>query len=393
MKVNKSVNSFLDEKYSYTGTPNDEDYSVLKENFIKGDIDRDKIFVYSAKACDNMIDRSSECFSEKALKSISELIVGSPCLEDHYRGIESQFGRVYKAELVIDKDRQNDFGEPYKYVVAYCYTINNDKNKYIIEDILAGIRKSVSVGCSVTNERCSICGSTSYGCGHIRGNEYGGKKCASILDDVDDFYELSMVTVPCQREAGIIKNYNKEENTMDLSKALLDIGKLPGVNPEAVTAISKALEDLDNSALGLKVKSLETELTQKSLRIKELEEELDEMKMQDIIGKALSDLKPVSDEARELACKIVSDSLTKEDDEYVIPEDMRDILVNKYGFLFEKEATEDEDVEKEEDIIEEEEKEKKYNKSADKFTRQTVQKSNSIISKRTLAGIKRSEYK
>ena len=54
---------------------------------------------------------------------------------------------------------------------------------------------------------CSICGADQLAtlCKHVGGREYDGQVCHFDLDAPRDAYEVSLVAVPAQKEAGIIK--------------------------------------------------------------------------------------------------------------------------------------------------------------------------------------------
>lgn len=55
---------------------------------------------------------------------------------------------------------------------------------------------------------CSICGTdqTDTVCRHYPGREYDGRLCHFDLDDITDAYEVSLVAVPAQPEAGVVKS-------------------------------------------------------------------------------------------------------------------------------------------------------------------------------------------
>ena len=77
----------------------------------------------------------------------------------------------------------------------------SEKNKDIILELDSGIKKEVSVGCSMGKSVCSICGSDFKSCSHIKGKGYGGKLCYAVLSKPKDAYEWSFVAVPAQRSA------------------------------------------------------------------------------------------------------------------------------------------------------------------------------------------------
>ena len=91
------------------------------------------------------------------------------------------------------------------YIKAWAYIRRGGQNDEIIADIEAGIKKEVSIGCSMGRSVCSVCGSDYGTCGHMKGEMYDGQVCCAILREPMDAYEFSFVAVPAQREAGVIK--------------------------------------------------------------------------------------------------------------------------------------------------------------------------------------------
>ena len=87
--------------------------------------------------------------------------------------------------------------------------VRTESNRDLILEIEAGIKKEVSVGCSVRESVCSICGAnrTLCDCGHQKGETYDGRLCYTILRDAQDAYEWSFVAVPAQPMAGVVKGW------------------------------------------------------------------------------------------------------------------------------------------------------------------------------------------
>ena len=78
--------------------------------------------------------------------------------------------------------------------------MRTEKNQELITEIEGGIKKEVSVGCSMGRSVCSVCGAAS--CVRVPGKTYNGKRCVRILSGAADAYEFSFVAVPAQRAAG-----------------------------------------------------------------------------------------------------------------------------------------------------------------------------------------------
>lgn len=168
-----------------------------------------ELYLFSVVLCDNEIDRDYEYFTEQALVKLSQLYLGKTGIFDHDPKGENQTARIYDTEVLRDHTKKTQYGEPYTYLKAKAYMVRSEKNRDLILEIDAGIKKEVSVGCSVTNVICSICGADlkTEHCNHIKGKTYQGKTCCNVLSNPVDAYEWSFVAVPAQRNAGVIKMF------------------------------------------------------------------------------------------------------------------------------------------------------------------------------------------
>ncbi|MBO3443407.1 hypothetical protein [Clostridium sp. CCUG 7971] len=178
------------------------------------------IFIFKVAMCDNEIDREYEVFSLKSLQSLQKLFIGKTMIKDHRRTADNQVARIYATELVQDGSKTTKTGELYTQLVARCYMLNNEANKNLIAEIKAGIKKEVSVGCSVNKAVCSICGTDNKKdyCRHYWGKSYDGSTCYFSLEDPKDAYELSFVAVPAQAKAGTVKKYGFKNKELDIQK-------------------------------------------------------------------------------------------------------------------------------------------------------------------------------
>ena len=133
---------------------------------------------------------------------------------------KDQSARIYSAEVVTDETRKTAHGEDYTYIKAKAYMVRTEKNKDLIAEIDAGIKKETSVGCCVKSIRCSVCGKDikTEGCEHRKGKVYGSKLCCYLLDEPTDAYEWSFVAVPAQKNAGVIKSFAPDKATEELAK-------------------------------------------------------------------------------------------------------------------------------------------------------------------------------
>lgn len=168
----------------------------------------EEIYTFSVKLCDNEIDRDGERFDEATLRELAPLFVGKSGIFDHCWSAKEQTARIYRTELCHEPGKMTEAGDSYCYLKGKAYMLRNDKNLNLIEEIEAGIKKEVSVGCSVREAVCSICGSEAGQCEHICGKSYQGKLCYTLLRGAEDAYEWSFVAVPAQRDAGVMKAFS-----------------------------------------------------------------------------------------------------------------------------------------------------------------------------------------
>lgn len=174
--------------------------------FARTELKAEDVYIFSVLLCDNEVDRDFERFSESTLRELGELFVGVTGICDHDWRSGNQVARIYRTELITDKDRTTSYGSPYVYLKGYAYMLRTESNAELIAEIDGGIKRETSVGCSVKSRICSICGEELGSCGHEKGVRYGGKLCYASLKGAVDAYEWSFVAVPAQRNAGVIKS-------------------------------------------------------------------------------------------------------------------------------------------------------------------------------------------
>ncbi|MCM1006661.1 MAG: hypothetical protein NC485_01830 [Ruminococcus flavefaciens] len=178
--------------------------------FTRRPLTEDEVYVFSVILCDNEIDRDSERFSDTALEEICEKFIGKTGISDHNASASNQTARIFDTELITDESRVTKYNTAYKYVKASAYMVKTDENRNLIAEIDGGIKKEVSVSCSAAKRICSVCGcdKSLSSCNHVRGKNYGGKICHTILDNITDAYEWSFVAVPAQINAGVTKHFS-----------------------------------------------------------------------------------------------------------------------------------------------------------------------------------------
>ncbi len=187
--------------------------------FSKKELTFDEVYCFPIILCDNEIDRDNERFSLNALNCLSKMFIGKTGIKDHNPKSSNQTARIFETSIITDQNKKTSTGENYTYLKAYAYMIRTSKNEYIIKEIEAGIKKEVSISCSVSKAICSVCkaDTKTSACSHRKGKIYNGNKCHIILDEPTDAYEWSFVAVPAQKNAGVTKKAYGENNFDEIS--------------------------------------------------------------------------------------------------------------------------------------------------------------------------------
>lgn len=233
------------EKMEITKTEITAEDLKLINKYSKTELKAEDVYTFKVACCDNQVDRDFESFSDKALFKMAELYVGKTIIKDHSFSTDNQLARIYKTAV---ETGENDV----KRLVASAYVPISGSTKDFITAIESGIKKEVSVSCSVTSCVCSICGKNFIECNHQKSKKYDDSTCYVVLDDVSDVYELSFVAVPAQKNAGVIKSFKsykpqptepqKEQKTDSILQLRLRLAK---ANEDNLTIES---EEIDNES-------------------------------------------------------------------------------------------------------------------------------------------------
>lgn len=183
----------------------DSDIEKINKYSLK-ELSKDDVFIFKVVLCNNEIDRDFECFSTDALNGLANLFVGKTGISDHSMKAEDQKARIFETAVEIVDGKTTSYGEPFAQLTAKAYILRCKENECLIGEIEAGIKKEVSVSCSMGKTTCSICSSTGRCCEHRPGQIYDGVLCYRTLEEPYDAYEFSFVAVPAQREVGVFKN-------------------------------------------------------------------------------------------------------------------------------------------------------------------------------------------
>lgn len=241
--------------------PGEEELALIN-SFAQKTLTAEEVFTFGVKLCDNEVDRDGERFSEETLAGLAELFVGKSGIFDHRWSALGQSARIYRTELIKEDGAPTAAGKGYVYLKGWAYMLRTDENRGLIAEIEGGIKKEVSVGCSVEKAVCSICGEDAGSCGHRKGERYDGRLCWTELTGAADAYEWSFVAVPAQKKAGVMKAMRQEDDTLKQLEQEAELGRryLKSLRGEVARAgglagqgemavLERALEKLDEEEL------------------------------------------------------------------------------------------------------------------------------------------------
>ena len=222
---------------------------ALINRFSKTELQAEQVYVFALRLCDNEVDRDFERFDAQALERLGELLVGKSGIFDHQWSARGQTARIYRTEVVREPAVVTEAGDEYRWLKGWAYLLRTEGNEDLIAEIEGGIKKEVSVGCSVGRSVCSVCGSGDGSCGHVRGQRYDGKLCFMELGDVADAYEWSFVAVPAQRRAGVLKRFGQEREEDRALRKEAELGRkyLKELRREVVRLAMLADDGLDGA--------------------------------------------------------------------------------------------------------------------------------------------------
>lgn len=228
-----------------------EDMAKINQ-FSRRELTPDEVYTFNVTLCNNDVDRDYEKFSINALNEMAQLFVGKTGISDHSMKSSDQKARIYECFVEKEEGKLTQDGEPFYCLKAKAYMLNNEDNKALIDEIDAGIKKEVSVSCSMGSSVCSICGKDKRieRCEHINGRSYNGKLCFSILDNASDAYEFSFVAVPAQREAGITKSFKlkEEAKTGEIIKSMVEADGDVTISKKQAKELSAYIDSLKDEA-------------------------------------------------------------------------------------------------------------------------------------------------
>ena len=226
--------------------------------FAKTPLTAEQVYTFTLRLCDNEVDRDLERFAPEALEELGRLFVGKSGVFDHQWSAQGQTARIYRTEVVEEPAVTTAAGDGYRWLKGWAYLLRTEKNADLIAEIEGGIKKEVSVGCSMGRQVCSICGAEG-GCQHVRGQRYGDKLCFTELREPLDAYEWSFVAVPAQPGAGVLKRYGQEDRQTALLRKQAALGEryMKELRREVVRLAMLADDRLDGGVVAAAADHLE----------------------------------------------------------------------------------------------------------------------------------------
>ena len=215
--------------------------------FSKAELTADQVYTFSVRLCDNEVDRDFERFGTEDLDRLGELFLGKSGIFDHQWSAKGQTARIYRTDVVREPGTVTAAGDEYRWLKGWAYLMRTEKNQELITEIEGGIKKEVSVGCSMGRSVCSVCGAENGACGHVKGQMYGEKLCFMELKDPKDAYEWFFVAVPAQPRAGVVKRFGSEGTELRTLRKQAELGQryLTGLRREVVRLAMLADGHLD----------------------------------------------------------------------------------------------------------------------------------------------------
>lgn len=136
------------------GQVTDQDMECINR-LARRELKAEEVYTFAVRLCDNDIDRDKERFAEETLEELGNLFVGVSGVFDHQWSAKGQTARIYRTELVEGTGEWTEDGRPYWYLKGYAYMMRTEENAGLIAEIDGGIKREVSVGCSVRRVRTS----------------------------------------------------------------------------------------------------------------------------------------------------------------------------------------------------------------------------------------------
>jgi hypothetical protein len=147
--------------------------------------------IVKTRAISSRVNLNYDAWPKSELKKAACRFIEKPVFVDH---VNDDYNR--SRGIILDSTYQEENNEGF---IELTILLDGDNFPLLVEEILTGGLDSVSMGCSVLSEICSICNQESFSefdiCSHLKrskGKEIEGKLCYSICKDIN-FFEISLI--------------------------------------------------------------------------------------------------------------------------------------------------------------------------------------------------------
>lgn len=158
----------------------------------------DDVYIFRINLCNNEVDGDFERFTAQTLVDLAAGFIGKPGVFNC--SWDADAARIFKTELKVERLLRTKAGDVYCKLIGYAFLTKCEKNRPLIEAIEANEKREVSIGCSVQNATCSVCGEEVGTCCHVKGRTYDGKLCFANLEGAVNVFEWSFVAQPAIRK-------------------------------------------------------------------------------------------------------------------------------------------------------------------------------------------------
>lgn len=257
--------------------------------------------------------RNYTWYTEQALQSSVPTWTkpyAKPLIMHHNEKDGKIIGRI-QFVTYVDKNTRSGTG-------ALLFTVNvPDKDGK--EQIQDGRLKTVSIGATVHDCRCSICNHNiaEYGeCDHQRGAIYDGKRCYWMIYSMEA-KELSYVIVPSDQYAHNVRIYKPLKSDLQMaanfdSKGVLSVSEATKIDPVTGLPVSESKDIDENGEKKPADPAAPAAPAEPAVDVKALQKEVDDLKAEkaDLKTKydALEILKKQADDALAAASKELNDT-------------------------------------------------------------------------------------
>lgn len=140
-----------------SGQPSLEELALINQ-LSQRTLAAEEVYTFGVRLCDNQVDRDGERFPLQTLEELAPMFLGKSGIFDHDWSAKGQAARIYRTQIVQEDGVLTAAGDTYCYLKGYAYMLRTPGCQDLIAEIEGGIKREVSVGCSVRRAVCSICG-------------------------------------------------------------------------------------------------------------------------------------------------------------------------------------------------------------------------------------------